>query len=58
MRSITGMGLSATYVSDRDTKKVSTSEESVMKGNFSIVLMSPEALFVSTKWKSVLSSDI
>ena len=58
MRSITGMGLSATYVSDRDTKKVSTSEESVMKGNFSIVLMSPEALFVSTNWKRMLSSDI
>ena len=29
-----------------------------MKGNVSIVFISPEALFISTKWKSMLSSDI
>ena len=56
--SITKIGLSATYVSDRDTKLASTSEQSVMKGNVSIVFISPEALFISTKWKSMLSSDI
>ena len=56
--SIAKIGLSATYVSDRDTKLASTSEQSVMKGNVSIVLISPEALFISTKWKSMLSSDI
>ena len=47
--SITKIGLSATYVSDRDTKLASTSEQSVMKGNVSIVFISPEALFISTK---------
>ena len=56
--SIAKIGLSATYVSDRDTKLASTSEQSVMKGNVSIVFISPEALFISTKWKSMLSSDI
>ena len=56
--SITKIGLSATYVSDRDTKLASTSEQSVMKGNVSIVFISSEALFISTKWKSMLSSDI
>ena len=56
--SITKIGLSVTYVSDRDTKLASTSEQSVMKGNVSIVFISPEALFISTKWKSMLSSDI
>ena len=56
--SITKIGLSATYVSDRDTKLASTSEQSVMKGNVSIVFINPEALFISTKWKSILSSDI
>ncbi len=56
--SITKIGLSATYVGDRDTKLASTSEQSVMKGNFSIVFISPEALFISTKWKSMLSSDV
>ena len=56
--SITKIGLSATYVSDRDTKLASTSVQSVMKGNVSIVFISPEALFISTKWKSMLSSDI
>ena len=56
--SITKIELSATYVSDRDTKLASTSEQSVMKGNVSIVFISPEALFISTKWKSMLLSDI
>ena len=56
--SIIKIGLSATYASDRDTKLVSTSEQSVMKGNVSIVSISPEALFISTKWKTMLSSDI
>ena len=56
--SITKIGLSATYVSDTDTKLASTSEQSVMKGNVTIVFISPEALFISTKWKSMLSSDI
>ena len=56
--SITKIGLSATYVSDRDTKLASTSEQSFMRGNFSIVFISPEALVISTKWKSILSSDI
>ncbi len=51
--SITKIGLSATYVGDRDTKLASTSEQSV-----SIVFISPEALFISTKWKSMLSSDV
>ena len=47
--SITKIGLSATYVSDRDTKLASKSEQSAMKGNVSIVFISPEALFISTK---------
>ena len=46
--SITKIGLSDTYASDRDTKLASTSEQSVKKGNFSIVFISPEALFIST----------
>lgn len=58
VESITKIGLSATYISDRDTRLLSTSEQSVIKGNFSIVFISPEALFLSTKWKCMLSSDI
>ncbi len=55
---ITKNGLSATYVSDIDKHSASTVEQDVRNGKYRIVFMSPEALFLSAKWKSMLSSDV
>ena len=51
--SITAIGLSAAMVSGKESTPP-TVKVTIKKGIF----MSPEALFMSTEWRNMLSSDI
>ena len=53
----TQKGISAGFVGD----KVSTDKECkrrIRKGEFQLVFISPEALFLTTEWRGMLSSDL
>lgn len=53
----TQKGISAAFVSDKET----TDQEcrrGIHKGEYQLVFVSPEALFLTTEWRGMLSSDI
>ena len=54
---ITALGLTAAMVSDKESTPLAL-RVGIKKGNFQIVLISPEALFVSTEWRSMLASNV
>ncbi len=44
-------------ISDRESTPISMKND-IKKGNYQIIFISPEALFVSIEWRNVLSSDV
>ena len=54
---ITALGLSAAYVTDRKSTSYCVKME-IKKGEYQIIFVSPEALFLSVEWRSMLSSDL
>lgn len=54
---ITALGLSATYVTDKKSMTHSV-RQGLRNGEYQITFVSPEALFLSTEWRNILSSDI
>ena len=55
--SANALGLSAAMISDRESTPISMKND-IKKGNYQIIFISPEALFVSIEWRNVLSSDV
>ena len=55
--SITAIGLSAAMVSGKESTPPAV-KVAIKKGDYQIIFMSPEALFMSTEWRNMLSSDI
>ena len=54
---VTAMGLSSTYVTDKQST-TSSVKAGIKNGDYQIIFVSPEALFLSTEWRNILSSDI
>ena len=54
---ITGLGLSAALVSDRESTSA-TVRAGIKGGDYQVVFVSPESLFRSTEWRSMLSSSV
>ena len=54
---VTAMGLSSTYVTDKQST-TSSVKAGIKNGDYQIIFGSPEALFLSTEWRNILSSDI
>jgi len=55
--SITEIGLSAALILDKESTP-STVKTGIKNGDFQVVFSSPESLFLSTEWKSMLSSKV
>lgn len=55
--SITAMGLSAIYISDKQSTNASL-KQSIKNGEYQIIFMSPEALICNMEWRSMLSTHI
>lgn len=55
--SITAIGLTATVISDKESTPTAV-RALIKKGEFQIVFVSPEALFMSTEWRNMLASKI
>ena len=53
---ITAMGISATVITDKHTK--TTAKQSIMNGEYQIILISPEALVGGMEWRSMLATDL
>ena len=53
---ITAMGISATLITDKHTK--TTAKQSIMNGEYQIILISPEALVGGMEWRSMLATDL
>ena len=52
--SIQSLGISAVYVSDTKSRD----KQQIRNGMYQVIFMSPEALFCSTEWKQILSTDL
>ena len=53
----TTKGISAAYVSDKYTTDKDT-RRGVLRGQFQLVFISPESLFVATEWRRMLAGDL
>ena len=51
------MGISATYVSDKESI-TTLMRQGIERGDYQIVFASPEALFLGTQWRCMLSSSV
>ena len=51
------MGISATYVSDKESI-TTLMRQGIERGDYQIVFASPEALFLGTEWRCMLSSSV
>lgn len=54
--SFTAKGISAAYVSDKESTDKETRRK-IVKGEYQLVFISPEALFLATEWRRMLSGD-
>ena len=54
--SFTSKGISAAYVSDKESTDRDTKRK-IIKGECQLVFISPEALFLATEWRRMLSGD-
>ena len=54
--SFTAKGICAAYVSDKESTNKETRRK-VVKGECQLVFISPEALFLTTEWRKMLSGD-
>lgn len=55
--SFTRKGISAGYVSDKETTDRDTKKK-ILRGQYQLVFISPEALFLATEWRRMLAGDI
>ena len=55
--SIFGKGLSAVFISDKDSTPPTVKRE-IKNGNFQVVFTSPECLFLSMQWKNMLLPNV
>ena len=55
--SITAMGITATYVTDKRMTVTST-KGAIDRGDIQVIFISPEALFSGTEWKRLLCTDV
>lgn len=55
--SFTEKDIPAAYVSDRDSTDRETRRK-IIHGEFQLVFISPEALFLATEWRRMLSGDL
>lgn len=55
--SITAMGMSAVYVTDKQTT-ASPAKTLLQDGSYQIIFISPEALLSGTEWKRLLCTDV
>ena len=55
--SITAMGITATYISDKETAGSKERKQAIKNGMFQIVFISPEALIL-LKWRNMLSNKV
>ena len=53
---ITSMGVSATYITDKEATKAAI-KQTIIKGDYQIVFISPEALIGGMEWRSMLATD-
>lgn len=53
---ITSMGISAAYVSDKQSTDREVKRQ-IRKGIYQVIFMSPEALFATTEWRQMLSTE-
>jgi ATP-dependent DNA helicase RecQ len=54
--SFTAKGISATYISDKEATNKGTKRK-IVKGEYQLVFISPEALFLATEWRRMLAGD-
>ena len=54
---ITAIGLSAAFISDQASTIPAVSLE-IKNGDYQIVFISPEALFLTTRWRNMLCSNV
>ena len=55
--SISGKGLSAVFISDKDSIPPTVKRE-IKNGNYQVAFTSPECLFLSMEWKYMLLSNL
>ena len=55
--SFTRKGITTGYVSDRESTDRETRRK-VLRGEFQLVFISPEALFLATEWRRMLAGDV
>ena len=55
--SFTRKGISAGYVSDKESTDRETRRK-ILRGEFQLVFISPEALFLATEWRRMLAGDL
>ena len=55
--SFTRRGITAGYVSDKETTDKETKRK-ILRGECQLVFISPEALFLATEWRKMLSGDL
>ena len=53
---ITAIGISATLITDKHTK--TTEKQSIMNGEYQIIIISPEAVVGGMELRSMLATDI
>lgn len=55
--SFTSKGITAGYVSDKESTNKETRRK-ILRGEFQLVFISPEALFLATEWRRMLAGDL
>lgn len=53
---ITKMGLSAAYICDKEAESAAT-KHAAKKGDYQVLFVSPESLFLSPEWRNMISSN-
>ena len=55
--SVSGMGITATYITDQQSA-TPTIRTKIENGDFQMIFISPESLFCGTQWRRLLCTDV